>query len=77
MGYWSDLYTIAQNVIAQKGMNIDLHGEIAKSMSLMANLSTQMSMMEQNPMQMVANNGVGDTISPMEGQSTTEGEIMP
>jgi hypothetical protein len=76
MGYWKELYTIAQNVVAQKGMNIDLHGEIAKSLSFMNTLGSEMDTMGQNTMPVGVNPNAGDTISPEMGQTPTEPEMM-
>lgn len=76
MGYYKDLFQIAQNAIAQGGMDVDLHAEIAKSMSLVNRMNSQMQMDAMNPMPMASVETPESTISPPMGESMPEGQIM-
>jgi hypothetical protein len=75
MGYYKDLFQIAQNAIAQGGMDVDLHAEIAKSMSLVNRMNSQTQMDAMNPLPVASVDTPESTIAPEMGQSMPEEQI--
>ena|ERR1035437_4513872 len=73
-----DSYKIALNILAKTGMNGDLIGEFAKTMSTLHGLDSQTQLINmQNMAQKTSNQPLGGTIAPQPDQSTAQPPTMP
>lgn len=75
---FSERLKVAQNIIARSGIDgVDLYAELARSEALLNGLDAEQGMMQPNMPQGASQESVGAPIMGQEGESTTQGEMMP